>query len=330
MKKNIALITGGLGFIGSTLAKTLIKRKIASNCILLDNFGSFINPLKTNYNDYRQKRIISDKRFIIERGDASNSQIVLNLLKKYKPSLVYHTAALPLAKIENLNATEASIGSIEATKNLIENLNFVRSITKNYSIKRFVYFSSSMIYGDFKIKNIHENIEANPKEIYGTMKYAGEIITKGLCNYYNIPYTTIRPSAVYGPTDMNQRVSQIFIEKAIKQQKIIIQGKDEKLDFTYIKDLVNGVILASTKKNGINNTFNITNGRGRSLLEFVKILKKYFPKLNYEITPRDNFRPKRGTLSILKAYKLLGYKPKYSIEKGIKEYLSFLKEINFY
>ena len=67
MKKNIALITGGLGFIGSTLAKTLIKRKIASNCILLDNFGSFINPLKTNYNDYRQQRIISDKRFIIER-----------------------------------------------------------------------------------------------------------------------------------------------------------------------------------------------------------------------------------------------------------------------
>lgn len=330
MKKNIALITGGLGFIGSTLAKTLIKRKIVSNCILLDNFGSFINPLKTNYNDYRQRRIISDKRFIIERGDASNSQIVLNLFKKYKPTLVYHTAALPLAKIENLNATEASIGSIDATKNLIENLNFVRSLTKNYSIKRFVYFSSSMIYGDFKIKNIHENIEANPKEIYGTMKYAGEVITKGLCNYYNIPYTTIRPSAVYGPTDMNQRVSQIFIEKAIKEEKILIQGKDEKLDFTYIKDLVDGVILASLKKNGVNNTFNITNGKGRSLLEFTKILKKYFPKLNYKITSRDNFRPKRGTLSILKANKLLGYKPKYSIEKGIKEYLSYLKEINFY
>ena len=84
------------------------------------------------------------------------------------------------------------------------------------------------------------------------------------------------------------------------------------------------------QKNGTNNTFNITNGKGRSLLEFVKILKKYFPRLNYEIKPRDNFRPKRGTLSISKANKLLGYRPKYSIEKGIKEYLSFLKEINFY
>ena len=326
----ITLITGGLGFIGSTLANTLVSKKIVDKCVLLDNFGSFINPLKSNYNDYRQKRLINGSKFIIERGDANNSQITLKLIQKYRPQFIYHTAALPLAKIENLNPTEASIGSVDATRNLIENLNFIVSNNKNYNFKRFVYFSSSMIYGDFKIKNIHENIEANPKEIYGTMKHAGEIITKGLCNYYNIPYTIIRPSAVYGPTDMNQRVSQIFIEKAIKKQKIFIQGKDEKLDFTYIKDLVDGVILASTKKNGINNTFNITNGKGRSLLEFVKILKKYFPSLEYEITPRDNFRPKRGTLSILKANKLLGYKPKYSIEKGIKEYLSYLKEINFY
>ena len=159
------------------------------------------------------------------------------------------------------------------------------------------------------------------------MKLAGEIITKGLCNYYNINFTTIRPSAVYGPTDMNQRVSQIFIEKAIKGKKIFIQGKNEKLDFTYIQDLVDGVILAATKKKGRNEIFNITNGKGRSLLEFVKILKKYFPNLDYEVVERDDFRPKRGTLSIRKAKKLLGYRPKFTIEKGIKNYLKYLEEI---
>ena len=326
MKTKIALITGGLGFIGSTLAKTLILKKIVNKCVLLDNFGCFINPLKQSYYDYRQKRLISDKRFIIERGDASNSQITLKILQKYKPQYVYHTAALPLAKIENLNATEASIGSVEATRILIENLNFVISNQKNYKFERFVYFSSSMIYGDFKFSNVDESTLAEPKEIYGTMKLAGEIITKGLCNYYNLDYTTIRPSAVYGPTDMNQRVSQIFIEKAIKGEKIYIQGKNEKLDFTYIQDLVNGVILASTNKKGANETFNITNGSGRSLLEFVKILKKYFPYLEYEVVERDNFRPKRGTLSIKKAKRLLGYKPSYTIEKGIKNYLQYLKE----
>ncbi len=325
--KNV-LITGGLGFIGSELANKLLKKKIVKKCIILDNFSSFINPLKINFQDYRQQRLDKIKNVIIERGDANNSQIVLKLLQKYKPELIYHTAALPLAKIDNLNAKEASIGSIDATRNILENLNFVLNQNKNYKIKRFVYFSSSMVYGDFKTKIVDEKSETSPKEIYGTMKLAGEVVTKGLSNYFGIPFTIIRPSAVYGPKDMNQRVSQIFINKAINGKIINVQGKNEKLDFTFIDDLVQGVISASIKKNGINNTFNITNGKGRSLFEFVKILKKYFPNLKYVIKNRDKFRPKRGTLSIKKANRLVGYDPKVTLEIGIKNYLKFLGVID--
>ncbi len=323
-----ALITGGLGFIGSELANTLLKKKIVKKCIILDNFSSFINPLRSNFYDYRQQRLIKLKNLKIERGDANNSQIVLKLLRKYKPELIYHTAALPLAKIENLNAKEASIGSVDATRNILESLSFILSQSKNYKFKRFVYFSSSMVYGDFKTKIVDENSQTNPKEIYGTMKLAGEIVTKGISNYYDIPFTIIRPSAVYGPKDMNQRVSQIFINKAVKGDLIKIHGKNEKLDFTYIDDLVEGVILSSIKQNGINNTFNITNGKGRSLFEFVNILKKYFPQLNFILKNRDTFRPKRGTLSIKKAKKLVGYNPKITLEKGIMNYLKFLKVID--
>ena len=211
-----ALITGGLGFIGSSLAKSLIKKKIVNKCVLLDNYGSFISPLKDNYTDYRQKRLEKSDKFIIERGDAGNIHIALNIIQKYKPLYIYHTAALPLAKIDNLNANEASIGSVNATRNIIENLVFIQKTNKNYNCKRFIYFSSSMVYGDFKSSKVKEITQTIPKEIYGTMKLAGEVITKGLCNYYNLPYTIIRPSAVYGPNDMNQRVSQIFIEKATK------------------------------------------------------------------------------------------------------------------
>ncbi len=323
-----ALITGGLGFIGSELANTLLQKKIVKKCIILDNFSSFINPIRSNFYDYRQQRLIKLKNVKIERGDANNSQIVLKLLRKYKPELIYHTAALPLAKIENLNAKEASIGSVDATRNILESLSFILSQSKKYKFKRFVYFSSSMVYGDFKTKIVDENSQTNPKEIYGTMKLAGEIVTKGLSNYYDIPFTIIRPSAVYGPKDMNQRVSQIFINKAVKGDLIKIHGKNEKLDFTYIDDLVEGVILSSIKQNGINNTFNITNGKGRSLFEFVNILKKYFPNLNFILKNRDKFRPKRGTLSIKKAKKLIGYNPKITLEKGIKNYLNFLRVID--
>jgi len=319
-----ALITGGLGFIGSELANKLLKKKIVKKCIVLDNFSSFISPLKVNFYDYRKQRLGNSKNIIVERGDANNNQIVLKLLQKYKPELVYHTAALPLAKIENLNAKEASIGSVDATRNILETLTFILNQNKNYKFNRFVYFSSSMVYGDFTTNVVNEKSATNPKEIYGTMKLAGEIVTKGLCNYYNIPYTIIRPSAVYGPKDMNQRVSQIFINKALNSETIKVQGKNEKLDFTYIEDLIEGIILSSVKKNGINNTFNITNGKGRSLIDFVNILKKYFPNLKFIIKKRDHFRPKRGTLSIKKANTLIGYKPKFTLEEGIKKYLKFL------
>ena len=322
-----ALITGGLGFIGSNLVKILLKRKIISRCIILDSFTGFINPLKENFSDLRKYRFQEKKNIVIERGDAKDFRLIYKILNLYKPKLIFHTAAIPLSKIENLNANESKIGSVDTTTNILECINFFQN-KKKYKINRFVYISSSMVYGDFKKNKVSETDKLSPKEIYGTMKLSGEIVTKGLCKFYNIPFTIIRPSAVYGPTDMNNRVSQIFIERAQKGQTIKIQGKDEKLDFTFVEDLANGCILAATKKNGVNETFNITYGKAETLYKFVMILSKHFKKLKYKIEKRDSFRPKRGTLSINKAKRLLNYKPIYNLEKGIKKYLNFINFIN--
>ena len=321
-----ALVTGGLGFIGSNLVKILLKKKIVSKCILLDSFSGFVNPLKDNFADLRKYRFNDKKNIIVERGDAKDFRLVYKILDLYKPSFIFHTAAIPLAKIDNLNANESKKGSVDSTSNILESVNFFQ-IKNNIKISRFVYFSSSMVYGDFKKNMVTENDNLNPKEIYGTMKLAGEIVTTGLCDYYKIPYTIIRPSAVYGPTDMNNRVSQIFIQKALSNQTIKIQGKNEKLDFTYVEDLANGCILAATSKKGINQIFNITHGKAETLYKFVKILSKHFKKLKYKIDKRDSFRPKRGTLSIKKAKKLLNYKPNYSLDKGIMKYLEFINSI---
>tara|TARA_Y100000590_G_scaffold369760_1_gene431196 strand:- start:3133 stop:4116 length:984 start_codon:yes stop_codon:yes gene_type:complete len=321
-----ALVTGGLGFIGSNLVKILLKKKIVKKCILLDSFVGFVNPLKENFSDLRKYRFSDYKNIIVERGDAKDFRLIYKILDLYKPNLIFHTAAIPLAKIDNLNANESKIGSIDTTTNILECINFFMK-NKKYKIDRFVYFSSSMVYGDLKKNVFKENDILKPKEIYGTMKLAGEIVTKGLCNFYKIPYSIIRPSAVYGPTDMNNRVSQIFIQKALKGQSIKIQGKNEKLDFTFVEDLANGCILAATKKRGKNMTFNITYGKSETLLKFVKILSKYIKKLNYKIVQRDSFRPKRGTLSVMRAKKLLNYKPKYNLEKGIKKYIDFVNSI---
>ncbi len=320
------LITGGLGFIGSSICDLLLQKKYTNKCILLDNFGGYMNPIKDSFIDFRKQRFPSLKNIIIERCDTSNYKALSSIISKYKPNYIYHTAALPLAKVSNLNNDEAKISSVDSTVNIIDAINLLKNSKQKYQFDRFVYFSSSMVYGDFKKSTVTEESEKNPKDAYGIMKLAGEVVTEGLCRLHNIPYTIIRPSAVYGPKDMNRRVSQIFIENAFKKQKIFIQGKNEKLDFTYIKDLANGSILAARKKKGINQIFNITCGKGQSLFSYVSYLKSEFPELTYVIRKKDKTKPSRGTLSINKAKKMLGYKPKYSLKDGIKEYIKFLKK----
>ncbi len=323
MKKYNVLITGGLGLIGTHIAKNFANDKNVNKIICLDHFGRYINPTKKNIKDYRSIRSnYIGKKLIVERGESKFTSVINNILLKYKPQIVIHLAALPLAKLENLNVEEALEGSVQSTSYIIEGIaNLKRNL--NYTFKRFVYASSSMVYGDFKKSIIDENHPTNPKEIYGTAKLAGEILTEGLCKFYGLDYSIVRPSAVYGPTDMNNRVTQIFLDKAIKNEIINIQGKDEKLDFTYVKDIAEGFYLAAIKKGGTNRIFNITFGKAQRLLDYVLILKKYFPDLKYKIGPRDKFRPKRGTLSIKKAKKFLGYKPIFPLEIGIKEYIKF-------
>lgn len=326
MKKYNVLITGGLGLIGAHVAKKFSSDKNIKKIICLDHFGKYINPVKKDIKDYRSMR--SDyigKKLVIERGESKFTSVINNILLKYKPKIIIHLAALPLAKLDNLNVEEALEGSVQSTSNIIESIaNLKKNL--NYNFSRFVYASSSMVYGDFKSDIINENHPTNPKEVYGSAKLAGEILTKGLCKFYGIDFSIVRPSAVYGPTDMNNRVTQIFLDKALKNQTINVQGKDEKLDFTYVKDIANGFYLAAIKTGGKNETFNITYGKAQKLIDYVKILKKYFPNLRYKITKRDKFRPRRGTLSIKKAKKFIGYSPKFSLSEGVSEYIKFKKK----
>ena len=325
-----ALITGGLGLIGSNIARQLIENDLVDKVVCLDHFGRYVSTLREGFVDYRALRVkgIEDK-IIVERGDSKYYSIVHHLLEKYKPEYIFHLAALPLAKLDNLNSEEAMEGSVETTVSFLECINALNK-SNGYMPKRFVYASSSMVYGDFQTDVATEEHPTNPKEIYGTMKLSGEVITRGLGGFYKVPYSIVRPSAVYGPTDMNRRVSHIFMEKAFRSEELKINGVDESLDFTFVKDIAKGFILAAIKDKAIGETFNITYGKAHTLLEYVQELEKYFPEINYEITPRDEFRPKRGTLSINKARELLDYNPSYSLEKGIKEYYDFLVEHKIY
>jgi nucleoside-diphosphate-sugar epimerase len=173
---------------------------------------------------------------------------------------------------------------------------------------------------------VTEETECNPIGIYGALKFAGEKLVIAYNQVFDLPYTIIRPSALYGERCISRRVNQIFIEKAFENQTIQINGDgSDKLDFTYVKDLVQGTILSIAKPEGKNEIFNLTYGHSRSLAEVVEILSTQFNDMKIEFLPKDKLMPDRGTLSVDKAKNILDYSPAYPIENGLIDYVNWYK-----
>lgn len=320
---NKVFINGGAGLIGSVVAKKLLE--MGHEVIIYDQFITYISPFKTHIKNPIDLRFENIKeKLIFERGDTTNISYTSKIIKQHNPDYVMHLAATPLADLSNKHVEEAVANILNGTINILE---IIKDLA---SLKKFVYVSSSMIYGDFKSIPCPETHPKSPKEIYGGAKYAGEIMTEVFNKRFGLPYTIVRPSAVYGPYDVNRRVSQIFVENALIGKELVLDGGGQiNLDFTYVDDIADGLILAMFNDKAKGETFNITYGRGYSLLEFVETLNKILPSLKYKINEsKDNFRPMRGALSIEKAKKELGYSPKFSLEDGLRNYVDSYKKLN--
>ena len=194
--------------------------------------------------------------------------------------------------------------------------------------EHFIFLSSSMVYGNFLKEEVDEEYPLNPMGIYGALKVAGEKIVIAYQQVFDLPYTIIRPSALYGPRCVSRRVGQVFIESALNGSKLRVDGDgDESLDFTHSDDLIEGICLAMENPAARNQAFNITCGRARSIQELVGIVRQQFPHSQVEYGERDPLMPRRGALSIEKAHRLLGYTPKNPIEVGFPKYIKWYREL---
>ena len=241
-------------------------------------------------------------------------------LEKINPNYIYHLAAVAHANISNKDPFSTFDHSLRTLENSLDASRGLKNL------RRFVYISSSMIYGNFKKKIVDEKDTCEPLGIYAALKFSGEKLVIGYNQVFGLPYNIIRPSALYGERCISRRVVQVFVENALSGKELVINddGK-EKLDFTNIEDLTTCMVALLKKTNSKNHLFNITYGNARSIMDLVDVIKKNIKNVKVRSKVRDKLVPYRGTLSNKKAKKILNFKPKINLEKGVQKLISWYK-----
>jgi nucleoside-diphosphate-sugar epimerase len=325
MKKKIALI-GGCGFIGHNLA---LKLKSLNYDVSIVDSLSINNLYSTSDTEIKNKKlyisILKNRIDIIKRHnielivqDARDYNAMSKIIFNINPDIIVHLAAVSHANKSNKDPHSTFDHSLRTLENTLD-------IARNNKT-HVIYTSSSMVYGNFKTDKVDEETECKPIGIYGSLKLSGELLVKAYNQVFNLPYTIIRPSALYGERCVSRRVGQIFIENSLTTKKITINGSgEEKLDFTYIEDLINGIILCCENKNALNQTFNLTFGQSKRILDLLDILKEEFPDISVEFFKKEALMPERGTLNVSKAKKLINYNPSNELKIGFKKYINWYK-----
>jgi nucleoside-diphosphate-sugar epimerase len=327
--KQIALIGGG-GFIGHNLALELRRRGAEPHVIdslQVNNLGAFTNLQNGSPNKELYVHLINERLALLREAgialhilDARDYHALSRCLTAIKPQVVVQLAAVAHANRANKDPYSTFDHSLRTLENALD--------ASRDAVEHFIFMSSSMVYGNFGDAAVTEDTTCNPIGIYGALKFAGEKMVIAYNQVFGLSYTIIRPSALYGERCVSRRVGQAFIENALRGLPLTINGDgSDMLDFTYIRDLVEGIILCIARPEARNQIFNVTYGNARSLNQMAAILREYFPQIVINHNPRDQLMPERGTLSVEKARRLIGYAPAYPLERGFVQYVKWYKEI---
>ncbi len=310
------LVTGGKGFIGSKIVEMLSQE--GHQVTVVDNEDTYgimsKQDLHALYKWRMRNWVTKNVQFI--PGDVLNRLICLKAFS-YNPDIVIHLATYPRAKIVDNDPILGIPKVINTTTNLLWH-------AEKFGVRKFVYVSSSMVYGDFT-DGTKEDAKTKPKNIYGEAKLAGERLVKLFSKRDGLNYNIVRPSGVYGPGDMPDRVVSKFFENAMQNKAITLHNGDNKVDFTYRQDAARGIIMAALSSVA-NVSFNITAGNATSLRTLAeKIVSLTGSDSDIEDIGNHKLYPLRGTLDISRAKDLIGYQPEFTLDQGLKSYYDWLQ-----
>ena len=317
LKNKRLFLTGGAGFIGSTLAKKLIKD---NEIFIYDNFAR---------DSIKYKKIKSKNLYLI-KGDILDFERLKSIIEDFKPQIVVHLAAIAGVDTVIINP----VNTMEI--NIIGTFNLLNALKKHSNIlERVVNFSTSEVLGAYAYKST-EKSDTNFAPVgegrwtYSVSKVAGEHLVHSFFKQFNYPSITIRPFNIYGPGQIGEGAIQVFIKNAVFNKNIEIHGDGDQIrSWCYIDDMIQGLEMCLTNKKAIGEIFNIGNPKGTitisSLAEKIITLCNTKSKIVY--TPKNYVDVELRIPSIEKAEKLLNYKPKTDLNTGIKKTFAWYKKI---
>lgn len=304
------VVTGGAGFIGSHLADRLLG--IGAQVVVLDNLDPYYSGKEENF-----RHNLKNPNYHFVKADILDLDVLNNALKN--ADIVFHLAAQPGVRYSMEHPVKTNRINVTGTVNVL-------TASKRCELKKFIYASSSSVYGEPKYQPMDERHPTNPISIYGASKLAGEKYCRIFNDHLYLPTVILRYHTVYGPRQRPDMAIHKWVKKIFDGDTITIYGEgDQTRDFTYCDDIVSGTILAAEADDVRGEIFNLGS---RSRVRINDVIQLILQMTDKEDLKPVHQPPAPGDVSdtyadISKAIKLLGYEPKTNLDVGLKSFLDW-------
>lgn len=341
INEKVVLVTGAAGFIGANLVKRLLKDFDGVKIIGIDSITDYYD---VRLKDARIEELSSyGNRFILIKDSIANKCVVENIFKKYAPQIVVNLAAQAGVRYSITNPDTYIESNLIGFYNILE-------ACRHYEVEHLVYASSSSVYGSNKKVpySVDDQVD-NPVSLYAATKKSNELMAHAYSKLYNIPSTGLRFFTVYGPCGRPDMAYFGFTNKLIGGEKIqIFNYGNCKRDFTYIDDIVEGVVRimqhAPEKVNGEDGlpippykVYNIGNSKPENLLDFVQTLQEEL--ITAGVLPQDYDFESHKELVAMQAGDVpvtyadtsaleqdFGFKPHTPLREGLRKFAEWYKQ----